>query len=78
MSAPPWQAVVLANAVANNGWTSADEAGTAKVTTGRPSGLYGQGRPHLDEPDLATDQKVIREACDKFLHYEENVNRALP
>jgi hypothetical protein len=24
-----------------------------------------------------TDQKVIRKACDNFLHYELNLNRAL-
>ena len=41
--------------------TNLDERGrgwNCPVATGRASGRYGQRRPDLDEPDLATDQKV--------------------
>jgi len=41
--------------------TNLDERGrgwNCHVTIERASGPYGQRRPHLDEPDLATDQKV--------------------
>jgi hypothetical protein len=35
--------------------------------------LNRAGRPH----GVSTGQKVIREACDNFLHYELNADRAL-
>jgi len=41
--------------------TNLDEHGrgwNCHVTIERASGSYGQQRLHLDEPDLATDQKV--------------------
>jgi hypothetical protein len=56
-SAPEVRGILLTRLLT----TGLDKGGrrwNCPVAMGRVSGPYGQGRPDLDEPDLATDQKV--------------------
>ena len=65
---------------ANVGATQAKDFLRQADGYGQPSGDHVSSRTDPDDTErltVATDQKVIREACDNFLHYELNANRAL-